>query len=183
MLHTVLLNILGVLNITDLWKVLNLYIPEYKDYIIDEFGKNISQLDILLLLYFINDMLQFDTFQTNYRIKYYNVIYRKKFDNKFSGLYQIMKNFNLSALEQYEISRNGSGCLKFSLEWKGLYEALINDGSISATLLNFRDTGELPINYIYDGIPIDGFLVYVPLTMAFNKNFSSTMCSMQAPPC
>ena len=190
------LRILKVLNVADLRGIVNLYIPEYsdhrshathsvaKDYIKDEFGRNISHLDMLLLLYFIRKVenrsnIWGERYNDNL-IKLENVVYRKKFSNKFVGLYQIMKNFDLSAVgksnQNYIFVHGSENKIKWQ-EWMGLYTTITDyvDPDFSPTLIEFIRTGKLPHNYIYDGnIPIMefvGFSRYILFAMAFANNF------------
>ena len=184
------LNIMNILNIKNFKDLYIITFPEYYDVTIDEM-KYISNEEYMKLLYFIkkliNDKLENinQEYSINIYMKYYNIIYRKKFKEQFSGLYKIMKSFDLSdkgsndkidfvylTEDDYNKNRNYQ-------EWKGLYFRLNHidsQDSLSEILINFLNTGELPLNYIFDSpegmIFHWSFINYLFYALSFHPNWN-----------
>lgn len=174
---------LEIFNITDFKLLYNFIFPEYYEVTLDELQYLrlllLSDNDIYLnLLTFIPNILRSEYKFSYLSDSYFNVIYRYKVKQQFPGLYKLMKNFDLSkggvinAINYILLSEEDYHA------WKGLFFRLNHiskSDHLTETLLNFRDTGELPINYIYDSteeiLSYDGKIIYLFYVMTFHPNF------------
>src|SRR6266496_258771 len=156
--------------------------PEYYEVLLDEV-KLFKVNNPELLLYDMKRIIEYPKFEYDSNIFILNIYYRKKFKDQFTGLYELVKDFDLSIggssnkINYYDNDENYEKDYDYK-EWKGFWFRLNHihhSDWLTEKLLNFRDTGKLPDNYIYDSeeTPIANwsYVAYLYYAMTFANNY------------
>ena len=178
-------NILDVIGITNYKELYYYTFPEYYKVSLEKSQDDYTNNEYLYLLFYTSKTTSnTDIFMP---LKYSNIIYKVKIKEQFPGLYKLMEDFDLSKggsrgvidfIYVYdEVEEYYTNIYNYQ-QWQGLYVRLnhiLEKDWLPNELLKFRDTGELPINYIFKSDEsiffYDDFIVYLFYAMAFHPNF------------